>query len=64
MKRCKHHLHILQKEFGFAADTFTLMLESGTDGERIARERAEADRAQRMAEAAQAPLFTTHHTRD
>ena len=59
MKRRKYRLPIPQHEFGFTPDTFNLMAESGLDGDRIARERAEADHARRMAEAAQTPLFTT-----
>ena len=52
-------LPIPQHEFGFVRDTFTLFSEATLDGERIAHERAEADEARRLAEAAQAPLFTT-----
>ena len=62
MKRRKHRLPIPQHEFGFTPDTFNLMAESGLDGHRIARERAETDHARRMAEAAQTPLFTTNTT--
>ena len=64
MKRRKYRLPIPQNEFGFTPDAFNLMAESGLDGERLARERAESDRARRLAEAAQTPLFTTHRTRD
>lgn len=53
MKRRKHRLPIPQHEFGFAPDTFNLMTETGLDGDRISRERAEAELARRMAEAAQ-----------
>ena len=53
-----YRLPIPQHEFGFVPDTFTLMQETGLDGDRIACERAEADRARRLAEAAQAALFT------
>ena len=42
-----------------------LIAETGLDGERITRERGEADRARQLAEAAQAAFFTTttqnHH---
>ena len=62
MKRRKYRLPIPQHEFGFTPEAFNLMAESGLDGERLARERAESDRARRNAEAAQTPLFTTHHT--
>jgi hypothetical protein len=51
-------LPIPQHEFGFTADTFRLFSEAGLDGDRLARERDEADRARRLAEAAQAALFT------
>ena len=51
-------LPIPQHEFGFVPDTFTLMQENGLDGDRLARERHEADRAREIAEAAQAALFT------
>ena len=53
MKR-RRRLPIPQHEFGFTPDTFNLIAETGLDGERITRERAEADRARRHAEAAQA----------
>jgi hypothetical protein len=59
MKRRKHRLSIPQHEFGFAPAAFNLAIETGLDGERITRERAEADHARRMAEAAQPALFTT-----
>ena len=59
MKRNRRRLPVPQHEFGFTPDTFNLMAETGLDGERITRERAEADDARRMAEAAQAALFTT-----
>lgn len=61
MKRRKHRLPIPQHEFGFTPDAFNLAVETGLDGERITRERAAADHARRMAEAAQTPLFTTTH---
>jgi hypothetical protein len=58
MKRTKRRLPIPQWEFGFTLATFNLMFETGLDGERITRERAEADRALCDAEAAQSPLLT------
>ena len=61
MKRNRRRLPIPQHEFGFAPTAFNLAIETGMDGERITRERAEADRARRLAEAAQTPLFTTTH---
>jgi hypothetical protein len=57
-------LPIPQHEFGFTADTFRLISETGQDGERLARERDEADRARKIAEAAQAPLFNTLRNED
>jgi len=57
MKRSKRRLPIPQHEFGFAPDCFNLIQDMGIDGDRIAREREEAERARRLAEAAQAPLF-------
>lgn len=53
MKRARR-LPIPQHEFGFTAATFRLCAESGVDGERIARERAEAQQARHLAESAQA----------
>jgi hypothetical protein len=44
----------------FVPDTFTLIPEFGQDGDRLARERDEADRARRAAESAQARLFVSH----
>ena len=58
MKRNRRRLPVPQHEFGFTPDTFSLILENGIDGERIARERAEADHARRNAETEQAALFT------
>jgi hypothetical protein len=51
-------LPIPQHEFGFVPDTFTLMQETGLDGNRLARELDEAERARILAEKAQAALFT------
>jgi len=62
MKRSKRRLPIPQHEFGFTPDTFGLMLETTLDGERIARERAEAERARQLAEAAQSALFAPTKT--
>jgi hypothetical protein len=65
MKRNRRRLPVPQHEFGFTPDTFNLIAENGLDGERITRERGEADHARRLAEAAQAAFFTTttqnHH---
>ena len=59
MKRNRRRLPVPQHEFGFTPTTFNLIVETGIDGERIARERAEADHARRIAETAQAALFIT-----
>lgn len=59
MKRNRRRLPVPQHEFSFTPGTFNLILENGIDGERITRERAEADQARRDAEAAQAAFFTT-----
>ena len=56
MKRTQRRLPIPQWEFGFTLATFNLMFETGLDGDRITRERAEADRARRDAETAQIAL--------
>jgi len=54
MKRNKRRLPVPQHEFGFTPGTFNLIAETGLDGERITRERGEADHARRLADAAQA----------
>jgi len=51
-----------QREFGFTQDTFNLFQETTLDGERIAREREEAQKARQLADAAQAPLFACKET--
>jgi len=58
MKRDRRRLPIPQHEFCFVPDTFGLTVETALDGERLARERDQAEEARRMAEAAQAALFT------
>jgi len=63
MKRNRRRLPIPQHEFGFTPDTFNLITETSVDGERIARDRAEAEHARQLAEAAQAPLFTKKQRR-
>ena len=55
MKRAR--LPIPQYEFAFVAGIFNLMLENTDDGERIARELAEAEQARRMAETRQSALL-------
>jgi hypothetical protein len=59
MKRNRRRLPVPQHEFGFAPVAFNLVIELGVDGERIARERVEAEHARRRSETAQAALFTT-----
>jgi hypothetical protein len=59
MKRNKRRLPLPQHEFGFTPDAFNLFAEVSLDGDRIAREQAEADRTRREAEAAQAAFFPT-----
>ncbi|HEY3862115.1 MAG TPA: hypothetical protein VGO59_09525 [Verrucomicrobiae bacterium] len=59
MKRNRRRLPIPQHEFFFVPNTFGLIAETALDGERLARERDEADRARILAEKAQAALFTT-----
>jgi hypothetical protein len=59
MKRNRRRLLIPQHEFGFTVETFRLYSENGVDGERLAREKDEADRARRLAADAQAVLFFT-----
>ena len=56
MKR-NRSLPIPQNEFGFTPDTFNLFLDTAQDGERIARERAESDKARALTEQAQDGLF-------
>jgi len=63
MKRNRRRLPIPQHEFGFVPDTFTLIQETGLDGDRISRELAEADRARLAAEAAQARLFPSPNSK-
>ena len=63
MKRSKRRLPVPQHEFGFAPLAFNLIVENGTDGDRIARERAEADRARHAADSAQARLFTSQNSK-
>jgi len=63
MKRSKRRLPIPQHEFGFVPDTFTLIQDTGLDGERLTRERVEADHARRTAETAQTRFFTSHHSK-
>ena len=49
--------------FRFAPQAFNLFTDTTLDGDRIARERAEADRARRAAESAQARLFTSQNSK-
>ena len=63
MKRSKRRLPVPQHEFLFAPQAFNLFTEATLDGERITRERAEADRARHAAESAQARLFTSQNSK-
>jgi hypothetical protein len=63
MKRNRRRLPIPQHEFPFTPQAFNLFQEMTQDGDRIARERAEADRARRAAESAQARLFAYQNSR-
>jgi hypothetical protein len=64
MKRNRRRLPIPQHEFFFAPLAFNLIVENGTDGDRITREQAEADRSRLAAESAQTALFTTTGNED
>ena len=57
MKRSKRKLPIPQWEFGFTPKTFNLIVETGIDGERIAREHQQKEYARRLADQAQHSLF-------
>ena len=57
MRRSRRRLPIPQHEFGFTPDTFSLIQDSAPDGERMARERAEAEQARCLADTAQNLLF-------
>ena len=48
-----------QNEFGFTPGTFNLFRENATDGERVAREREQAERERQLAEITQTALFQT-----
>ncbi|MGA2541682.1 MAG: hypothetical protein ABSG78_09045 [Verrucomicrobiota bacterium] len=58
MNRRRRRLPIPQHEFPFAPELFNLFTETTQDGDGLARERAEADRARRAADSAQPRLFT------
>jgi hypothetical protein len=60
MKRNRRRLPVPQPEFGFTPDAFNLMVESGIDGDRIARERGKAKPVRRKAGMAQAALFQSN----
>ena len=63
MKRNRRRLPIPQHEFLFAPQAFNLFTDTTLDGDRIARERVEADRARRAADSAQARLFTSQNSK-
>jgi hypothetical protein len=56
MKRRKP-LPVPQNEFGFTPNTFNLFQDCTSDGERIAREREQAEKARHLADTAQTALF-------
>ena len=58
MRPNRRRLPIPQFEFAFGADYFRLVQETGLDGERLAHERQQAEKARKLAETAQARLFT------
>ena len=53
----KRTLQIPQHEFSFAVQTFNLFGATALDGERITREREQAEQDRREAEKAQVPMF-------
>lgn len=53
----KRPLPVPQHEFGFVPDMFCLFGESALDGQRIAREQADAEEARRLAEELQQDLL-------
>jgi len=57
MRRPRRRLPIPQWEFGFAPKTFNLVVETGLDGERIAREHKQKEYSRRLADKAQSSLF-------
>jgi hypothetical protein len=58
MKR-PNPLPIPQNEFGFTPNIFNLFGDCTSDGERIAREREQAERERQLSEMAQTALFQT-----
>jgi hypothetical protein len=64
MRHNKRRLPIPQWEFGFAPETFNLILETGIDFARVAREREAAELAKEQADAAQARLFSQSTTKN
>ena len=63
MKRNRRRPRMGQREFGFVPETFNLFAQATLDGERLAREQAEAERAREIADATQAALFPTRKRR-
>jgi len=57
MQRPKRRLPVPQWEFGFTPKTFNLIVETGVDGERVARERKQKESARRLADKAQCSMF-------
>ena len=63
MKRNRRRLPVPQHEFPFTPQAFNLFTETTLDGDRLAKERAQADRARRAAESAQARLFASQNSK-
>jgi len=53
MKRDRRPLPIPRHEFGFVPDTFRLIQDTTTDGERLCREREDTEHAHQLTEQAQ-----------
>ena len=63
MKTKRKQMPIPQWEFGFSAETFNLIQETGIDGERIALEKQENALAREKSEAAQIKIFSKRRAR-
>ena len=57
--KLRNLLPISQNEFGFTPNTFNLFGDCTSDGERIVREREQAEKTRQLAEMAQTALFQT-----
>lgn len=61
MKRSRRRLPIPQWEFGFTPKTFNLIVETGVDGEHLAREHRQKEHERQITDKAQCSLFQTAH---